>query len=211
MRGWVIKAYIRTKKIDRVALVVPEDFVDGRPHLIQVACLDRGTKQDETLEAPILAMDGNDVRLGSWTLLRGKGGQDLERLARAARQELFGQGGLLRVLGRPWPVALLVFVLALELVENLLRLRWVLAGYVSWLPNVAYEVDLVLYSLYAVLIASAAVALWRQSRWAFRLAILLAAVQVARTISLSPSWRAQRHPVNWCMDCSPACSFRLSS
>jgi hypothetical protein len=190
----LLKTYIRQKKIDRLALVVPGDFVDGRPRLVQVACMERATNQDETIEARVRAMDANQVQLGTWTLVRGGGGHDLERLAGAARQELFGSGGLMRVLGRPWPIALIVIVLALELIENALRLRWVVAGYVSWLPSVPYIADVVLNSLYMLLIAATAVELWRQSRWAFRLALLLAALQFARTVLLVAATAQQATP-----------------
>lgn len=178
----LIKSFIHQKKIDRLALVVAGDFVDGRPRLVQVACMDRATNQDETLEAHVRAMDAHQVQLGGWTLLHGKGAPDLERLAGAARQELFDGGGLMRMLGRPWPVALLVVLLVLELIESVLRLRWIVAGYIGWLPSLSYTPDLVIYSLYMCLVGATAVELWRQSRWAFRMALLLAAVQVARTV-----------------------------
>jgi len=189
MRALLLKGLILQMDIERLALVVPEDFENGPPRTVQVACLDRATNQDETLEAPIVALDGRS-RPGPWTLLRGDPSQDLARLVRLARKalsqrETSGRLGSWRLmLGRPWPLTMLVLVLVLELFTGMLRLRWLLAGY-GWMPLVPHPADVALFGLYLLMIAATAGSLWLGISWAYRLALALAAVQFIRPMAVA--------------------------
>jgi len=153
--------------------------------------------RDETLEAHLVTMEDDRVRPGPWTLRRGRGSQDLERLADLARKEFSARSGSVRqVLGRPWPLAVLASILALQLIPDLLRLRWFVFGAYSWIPVLPFAVSAVLYVTYLLVIAATAVGLWLRISWSYRLALVLATVQFVRPIVLVIS-RAPSASVGW--------------
>jgi hypothetical protein len=180
-----VRGFVRHFGIDRLAILVSDDFANGRPRRLRLLCLDRANPKDETLEASLVAMPGNRMEPGLWALTSAGAGGRLAKLAHAARTEWSGVRPTFGVImGRPWPLAVLVLELSLLLAADLLRIRWVVAGTYHWLPIIPLAAADVAFALYLVLIGATAVSLWRQTRLAYILALCLAAVQFARPIAL---------------------------
>jgi hypothetical protein len=183
--GGMVRSFVRHFGIDRLAILVTDDFEKGRPRRLRLLCMDRARAQDETLESSLVAMPGNQTEPGLWALSSAGAGGRLAKLAHAARMEWSGkraQMGLL--LGRPWPLAVLVLELSGVLVVDLLRIRWVVAGTYDWLPIIPPAAADVAYAIYLVLIGATIVTVWRQTRLGYILALCLAAAQVVRPIAL---------------------------
>jgi hypothetical protein len=98
------------------------------------------------------------------------------------------------LLGRHWSIVALVAVLALELAAGLFRVRWVVTGAYSWLPMIPPVMATVAFGLYLLLIGVAAFGLWRRLRLGYPLALVLAAVQLARPIAIVIS---ELHTATW--------------
>jgi hypothetical protein len=159
----MVRGFIKQKALDRLALLISDDFQPGKAERGLLAVVDR-----VDLEDPVTSSDPR-----------------LARLVRAARQEWAGiRRPMLSIRGRPWPVALLAFVLSSEIVIDLLRVRWIVAGSYSWLPMIPSTAASAAFAAYVVLIAATVVELWRQTRLGYVLALVLAGVQFARPIIL---------------------------
>jgi hypothetical protein len=160
----VVRGFIKQKALDRLGILIGDDYQYGKSSRFRLAIMDRGDAKARGVSSD----------------------RDLARLARAARQEWSGiRRPMFSMLGRPWPVALLAFVLSSEVVIGLLRVRWILAGAYSWLPMISSTAASAAFAAYLVLIAATVVALWRQTRLGYVLALVLAAVQFARPIILA--------------------------
>jgi hypothetical protein len=185
IEGGMVRGFVRHFGVDRLAILVTGDFEKGKPRRLQLLCMDRAHPQDETLEASLVAMPGNRMEPGLWALRSAGAAGRLAKLAHAARTEWSGVRPTLGViLGRPWPLAVLVLELSLVLAADLLRIRWVVAGNYDWLPMIPLAAADVAYALYLVLIGATVVSLWRQTRLGIILALCLAAVQFVRPIAL---------------------------
>ncbi|HEX9098006.1 MAG TPA: hypothetical protein VF956_00800 [Candidatus Dormibacteraeota bacterium] len=186
MEGGMVSGFVRHFGIERLAILVSDDFAQGRPRRLRLLCLDRASTKDETLEASLVAMPGNRMEPGLWALSSAGTGARLAKLAHAARTEWSGVRrpifGLL--MGRPWPLAVLVLELCLVMSADLLRIRWVVAGAYNWLPMIPLAAADVAYALYLGLIGATVVSLWRQTRLGYVLALCLAAVQFVRPIAV---------------------------
>jgi hypothetical protein len=185
IEGGMVRGFVRHFGVDRLAILVTGDFEKGKPRRLQLLCMDRAHPQDETLEASLVAMPGNRMEPGLWALRSAGAAGRLAKLAHAARREWSGVRPTLGViLGRPWPLAVLVLELSLVLAADLLRIRWVVAGNYDWLPMIPLAAADVAYALYLVLIGATVVSLWRQTKLGIILALCLAAVQFVRPIAL---------------------------
>jgi hypothetical protein len=185
IEGGMVRGFVRHFGVDRLAILVTGDFEKGKPRRLQLLCMDRAHPQDETLEASLVAMPGNRMEPGLWALRSAGAAGRLAKLAHAARTEWSGVRPTLGViLGRPWPLAVLVLELSLVLAADLLRIRWVVAGNYDWLPMIPLAAADVAYALYLVLIGATVVSLWRQTKLGIILALCLAAVQFVRPIAL---------------------------
>jgi hypothetical protein len=180
----MVRAFIKQKRLDRLAILVADEFDHGRPRRLRLECVDPARKQDEILEAPLVAMPGNSMQPGLWALRSEGTGGRLAKLARAARAEWSDAPAapMRLLLGRPWLLTLLVFALSLGLVEHVLRIRWIVAGHYSWMPFVPPQAANIMYAADVVLIAATVVGLWRQSRLGYVLALTLAGVEFVRPI-----------------------------
>jgi hypothetical protein len=160
----MVRGFIKQKALERLGIVIGGDSEEGNPKRILVALVSRAD--------PVVERDTAD--------------RNLARLARAATEEWSGlRRPMLSVYGRPWPIALMIVVLVLDLVLGLERMGWVVAGYYSWLPMISPPSAELLYAMYLVLLATTAFALWRQMRFGYGLALTLAVVQLVRSIVLT--------------------------
>jgi hypothetical protein len=182
----LVRAFIKQTRIGRLAILIADDFDHGRPRRLRLECVDPARTQDELLEAPLVAMPGNSIQPGLWALRSEGSVGRLAKLAHAARAEWSGTPAppMRLLLGRPWLLTLLVFALSLGLVEHLLRIRWIVMGYDSWLPMVPSVASNVMYAADVVLIAATVVGLWLQSRVGYVLALTLALVEFVRPIAV---------------------------
>lgn len=165
--GWfdalIARGFVRDRKIDRLAVIVPEGDPDGRYQSLRVGLTDR----DDT-EEPGLS--------NSRTL----------KLVRAVRSEWSGEPPrLMLVAGKPWPITLLALALFLDLVLGAERLAWTLAGFYQWISLLPAGLSAILQIGYLVLVAVTIQQLWRQGRTGYVLVIVLVAVRVARTAVLA--------------------------
>lgn len=183
--GLLVQSFIKLQKVDRLAILIVDDYQNGRPRRLRLECVDRAQPRDETLEASLVAMPGNRMEPGLWAVSSEGAGDRLAKLARAARKEWSGaRPGMRLVSGRPWPLTLLALVLAIELVAGLVRIRWVLAGSYSWLPIIPTAAAAVVFAIYVMLVGVTLATLWRQARLGYVLALVVAAVQFVRPIAL---------------------------
>lgn len=138
----MVRGFVREKGIDRLAIAVVAD--PSQPRQMLVAFTGREAVSDVVgISDPTLA-----------------------RLVAAATREWSGVAKrTFKVLGRPWPVALLVVALSLELVPALLDA-----------PRDRLPADAVDFAVIA-LTAATAVLLWSQTRVGYSLALALSAVQ----------------------------------
>jgi hypothetical protein len=182
----MVRAFIKQTRIGRLAILIADDFDHGRPRRLRLECVDPARTQDEMLEAPLVAMPGNSIQPGLWALRSESSVGRLAKLAHAARAEWSRAPAppMRLLLGRPWLLTLLVFALSLGLVLHLLRIRWIVAGYYSWLPIVPSAAVNVMYAADLLLIAATVVGLWLQSRVGYILALTLALVEFLRPIAV---------------------------
>jgi len=158
---WMVRGFIKQKSLEQLGIVVAKDVLEGQPDQFVLSLVNRG---DPEVEA-------------------GSLDPKVERLSQIARQEWLGiRPPMLSLLGRPWPIALLVVALALDLVLGLERIGLVLAGYYIWFPIIPPISSEVLYVAYLVLVAVTAFALWGRLKAGYSLALTVAAVQLIRSI-----------------------------
>jgi hypothetical protein len=185
MEGLMVRAFIKQRRIDRMAILIADDFDRGRPRRLRLECVDPALKQDEILEAPLVAMPGNSIQPGLWALKSEGAGARLARLAAAARLEWSGvQAPMRRLLGRPWMLTFLVAICALELGVDLLRIRSALAGSYTWLPIIPSDAAHIAWAIYVALLGVTIVFLFCQARPGYALALLVSAVQFVRPIAI---------------------------
>jgi hypothetical protein len=157
----MVRGFIKQKSLEQLGIVVAEDVREGQPDRFVLSLVKRG---DPEVEA-------------------GSLDPKVERLSQIARQEWLGiRPPMLSLWGRPWPIALLVVALALDLVLGLERIGLVLAGYYIWFPIIPPISSEVLYVAYLVLVAVTAFALWGRLKAGYGLALTVAAVQLIRSI-----------------------------
>jgi hypothetical protein len=181
----MVRAFIKQTGIGRLAILIADDFDHGRPRRLRLECVDPARKQDELLEAPLVAMPGNSIQPGLWSLKSESSGGRLAKLAHAARTEWSGvEPPMRRLLGRPWLLTILVLEMSLQLATDFLRIGRLVGGTYNWLPIIPLSAGDVAYAAYMVLFGAAVVALWRQTRLGYLLALTVTAVQIARPIAL---------------------------
>jgi len=155
----LVHGLIRRNKLDRLAMIVPDDSQDGGPARFRVAFADR-----ENVGAAAGISD-------PW----------LAKLAAAAEREWSGaEPALMEISGRPWPIVLLVVSLFLDLLLGLQRMARALAGVYSWLPMLPTPIAIALHASYLVLVAATIHQLWRRTRAGYVLAVILGGVQLIR-------------------------------
>jgi hypothetical protein len=159
--AFMVRGFIKQKSLERLGILVADDVGEGRPEQFLLSLVKRGDP---------------DVEVGSLD-------PKVERLSQVARQEWLGiRPPMISLFGRPWPIALLVVALALDLVLGLERIGLVLAGYYIWFPTIPPISAEVLYVAYLVLVAVTAFALWGRLKVGYGLALTVAAVQLIRSI-----------------------------
>ena len=164
----MVRAFTRRWASENVAVILPGDA----PREFRVGFAARGEDGDPGEIA--------DRRLG--------------RLVAAARREWSRKSEpLLTISGMPWPIALLVLALFLDLLLGAYRFPWTLAGGYRWLPLFPDPISAGLYVAYLLLVVATIHQLWRQTRAGYVLALVLAAVQLARFATflgsgVSPLW-----------------------
>ncbi|HEV2413741.1 MAG TPA: hypothetical protein VGX27_02970 [Candidatus Dormibacteraeota bacterium] len=158
------RTFVRTREIERVAVILPEGDPDGGYQSLRVGLADR----DDTEEPGF-----SDSRT--------------MKLVKAVRSEWSGEPPpLMLVAGKPWPIALLAVALFLDLLLGAERLAWTLAGFYQWIPLIPAGLSAILHVGYLVLVAVTIQQLWRQGRAGYVLGALLAVVQLTRALVLAP-------------------------
>ena len=156
----MVRGFIKQKGLERLGILVADDLEEGQPRFL-------------------LALVNRDDAL----VQGGSADPNLVRLSRAATQEWLGiRPPMTTVLGLPWPIALMVVVLVLDLGLGLERMAF---GKYSWLPMIPSLSAEVIYFVYLVLVAMTAVVLWRRMKFGYGLALTVAAVQLVRSIALT--------------------------
>jgi hypothetical protein len=159
----MVRAFVKRKEVDRLGIVVGDDSPERNSKRFGVALIDRADVE---------------IRAGSLD-------PRIAKLARAAQQGWSGIRPPMRsVIGRPWPIAYLTLVLLVELALGLRNASRILAGDFAWLPVIPEPDASAAYAVYLVVVVVTLVALWRQTKLGYVLALCLAGLQVVRPIAV---------------------------
>lgn len=165
----IARSFVRSRAIDRLAVIVLEKDSADSPRSFRIGLTDRSDPEGPDFVNPTVT-----------------------KVIRAVRSEWSGAlPPLTMVAGRPWPITLLAVALFLDLILGAERLAWTLAGFYQWMPLVPALPSALLHIGYLVLVAVTIRQLWRRGRTGYVLGILLALVQIVRAAALAvPEYRA---------------------